>query len=75
MLGRHAFVALLALLSCTEAKKKKSAPPPPPKAVNSNKNGPAVSLRAGTEKTVPLRTHSLYAREPRFRDSVSSTAT
>ena len=59
---RHAFVTALALLAAvaSPAEAKKKEPPAPAKAAT---GGPAVSLRAGTEKTVPLRTHSLYARE------------
>ena len=37
-------------------------------------NAPAVSLRGATEKTVPLRTHSLYARTSSPRLSASASA-
>lgn len=56
-------LSLLAVSSPVAAKAKKEAPA----AAKAPPGGPAVSLRAGTEKTVPLRTHSLYAREPHLR--------
>lgn len=53
----QALLVLLSLSSLVAAKKA-------PKAVKDkarDPNGAAVSLRGSTEKTVPLRTHSLYA--------------
>lgn len=50
-LPRHALFAFLMLLSGTQAKASAKA----------TKEAPVVSLRGTTEKTTPLRTHSLYA--------------
>lgn len=63
MLGRHALVLLALCWSCslTDAKAKDSGKKGA--QVVGKKVATSTSLRAGTEKTVPLRTHSLYARE------------
>ncbi|ORY85353.1 legume-like lectin family-domain-containing protein [Leucosporidium creatinivorum] len=59
MLG-HALITALALIAAVSSPvEAKGAPPASGKGAQAG--GAPVSLRAGTEKTVPLRTHSLYA--------------
>jgi mannose-binding lectin 2 len=59
----RAVVALLLVASSapTLFAAAKKSPPPPPKGAATNSKGEPVSLRGNTEKTVPLRTHSIYA--------------
>lgn len=65
---RHALVTALALFAAVSSPvEAKGAPPASGKGAQAG--GLPVSLRAGTEKTVPLRTHSLYARELPFAAS------
>lgn len=58
-------VLLLVAPAVVTAKGKQQAKPKTTTSTKSSKNvkePAAVSLRGSTEKTVPLRTHSLYAR-------------
>ncbi|BGP53087.1 hypothetical protein JCM8202v2_000646 [Rhodotorula sphaerocarpa] len=59
----QALLALLLVASSTSTlfvAAKKSTPPAAPGPATNGK-GEAISLRGNTEKTVPIRTHSLYA--------------